>query len=346
MNRIDQQVTPISDEEVDRAGRTLLLELDVQNRDREEALLIINQWRAKHSVPLNTLRINLRRRAGKSGFAAQRLKRLPSIVSKLQRLPRLRLSEIQDIGGCRVVVPTADDAFTVASDLMESRIRHELIRHSNYIEKPRPTGYRGLHLVYAYNSDRTTAWQGLKTEIQFRSELQHQWATAVETVGTFIRDDLKSGIGNPTWLRFFALMSSAIALREDAPLVPGTPGERRQLFEEIRTCDQSLGITDRLRTFQVATQGLSRFPNFRNRLVVLKLDLETQFVDGWAFPASESEQANALYLEKEQETQGNVSSEVVLVATDSLAALRRAYPNYFLDINSFRKFVIETVQQS
>jgi ppGpp synthetase/RelA/SpoT-type nucleotidyltranferase len=50
-------------------------------------------------------------------------------VSKLQRLPRLRLSEIQDIGGCRVVVPTADDASNVASDLMESRIRHELVRY-------------------------------------------------------------------------------------------------------------------------------------------------------------------------------------------------------------------------
>ena len=71
----------------------------------------------------------MRRRAGKSGFAPQRLKRLPSIVSKLQRLPRLRLSEIQDIGGCRVVVPTADDASNVASDLMESRIRHELVRY-------------------------------------------------------------------------------------------------------------------------------------------------------------------------------------------------------------------------
>ena len=79
--------------------------------------------------------------------------------------------------------------------------------------------------------------------------------------------------------------------------------------------------------------------------MVLKLDLETQLVEGWAFPAREAEQANAFYLAREQETQGDMNSEVVLVATDSLAALRKAYPNYFLDINSFRKFVIETVQQ-
>ena len=101
---------------------------------------------------------------------------------------RIRLSQMQDIGGCRAVLRTSDNAYDLASDFVISRIRHELVRHKNYIEYPRQSGYRSIHLVYEYNSDRSTHWQGLKTEIQIRSLLQHQWATAVETVGTFTRE--------------------------------------------------------------------------------------------------------------------------------------------------------------
>ena len=191
-----------SPEEVDEAGRTLVLAgyndpdatSEVSESDRLHAVDVVNQWRASHARPLDTFRQNLRRRVGDRGIVAQRLKRLPSIVSKLERLPRIRLSQMQDIGGCRAIVTSADDAFTLAADLVESRVRHELVRRSNYIDSPRDTGYRGLHLIYAYNSDRTTEWQGLQTEIQIRSQFQHQWATAVETVGTFIDDDLKSNM--------------------------------------------------------------------------------------------------------------------------------------------------------
>jgi len=42
--------------------------------------------------------------------------------------------------------------------------------------------------------------------------LQHAWATAVEAVGIFTKQALKSNIGDGEWLRLFALMSSEIAV--------------------------------------------------------------------------------------------------------------------------------------
>lgn len=39
---------------------------------------------------------------------SQRLKRLPTIEDKLRRLPRMDLSSMQDIGGCRAVLDTQD----------------------------------------------------------------------------------------------------------------------------------------------------------------------------------------------------------------------------------------------
>ena len=92
---------------------------------------------------------------------------------------------MQDIGGCRVVLPTADDAFIFGAEFVSSRIRHKLVRYHNYISKPRSTGYRGLHLMYEYDSDRATGWEGLQIEIQLLFQFQHQWATAVGNRGSF-----------------------------------------------------------------------------------------------------------------------------------------------------------------
>jgi hypothetical protein len=65
--------------------------------------------------------------------------------------------------------------------------------------------------------------------MQFRSYLQRAWATSVETVGTLVNQALKSSIGTDEWLRFFALMGTAIAWREDAAPVPSTPQSEVEL---------------------------------------------------------------------------------------------------------------------
>ena len=340
-----------SPEEVDEAGRTLVLAgyadpeatSEVSEAERLHAVAVVNQWRASHARPLDTFRVNLRRRVGTRGVVAQRLKRLPSVVSKLERLPRIRLSQMQDIGGCRAIVANADDAFNLAGDLGASRMRHELVRYHNYIDNPRNTGYRSLHLIYAYNSDRTTDWQGLQTEIQIRSQLQHQWATAVETVGTFIGDALKSNIGDTTWLRFFALMSSAIALREGTPLVPSTPANERGITAEIRTCNEELRVMDRLSAFQSVTAQVEELRDRRVRIAVLELNLDTESVHGFGYRANELDEATESYRIMEEQSRDNPRVDVVLISTDSLSALRQAYPNYFADIREFRRIVRDII---
>ena len=85
----------------------------------------------------------------------------------------------------------------------------------DYISAPKASGYRGVHLMYRYKSDKKkTIYNDLKIEMQIRSRYQHAWATAVETVGIFVGQALKTSMGDDRWLRFFALMGSAIAIRE------------------------------------------------------------------------------------------------------------------------------------
>ena len=253
---------------------------------------------------------------------------------------------MQDIGGCRAIVASADDAFTLAADLGASRMRHELVRYQNYTDNPRATGYRGLHLIYAYYSDRTTNWQGLQIEIQIRSQLQHQWATAVETVGTFIGDALKSNVGDTTWLRFFALMSSVFALREGAPLVPNTPSEESEIVEELRLCNEALQISERISAFEGVTAQVEALRDRRVRIAVLELNLVTQLVRGYGYLSTELEEAAEAYRHLEERSREDPNVDVVLVSTDSLNALRQAYPNYFADIREFRNVVRETIEGS
>ena len=334
------EIHQLEPEQIDQAGRVLVHETDIDKWS--QSARVINTWRASHAGPLNTFRMNLRRRVRGRGFVAQRLKRLPSIISKLERLPRIRLSQMQDIGGCRAVLRTSDNAYDLASDFVISRIRHELVRHKNYIEYPRQSGYRSIHLVYEYNSDRSTHWQGLKTEIQIRSLLQHQWATAVETVGTFTRNELKSNLGNATWLRFFALMSTVIAQREGMPGVPNVPTGRPKLLNEIKECDRELGISEQLAAFQRLTLRLQGLMT-RNQWIGLQLDLSNQTVVGMVFGSGDLEAATDWYVEREVESRGDSQVEVVLVSAASLSALRRAYPNYLADLGGFRRLVQETV---
>lgn len=60
------------------------------------------QYRAASSYPLTKLNNNLRnyvKRVAPEVLVSQRLKRLPRIINKLVRLPNMRLTQMQDIGG-------------------------------------------------------------------------------------------------------------------------------------------------------------------------------------------------------------------------------------------------------
>lgn len=83
--------------------------------------------------------------------------------------------------------------------LTDAEVKHELEAVDDYIADPRSSGYRGTHLIYRYFSDRVETYNGLRVEVQLRSHLQHAWATAVETVGTFLKQALKASQGHEQW---------------------------------------------------------------------------------------------------------------------------------------------------
>jgi hypothetical protein len=218
----------------------------------------------------------------------------------------------------------------------KSRIKHKLATCDDYIAKPPKSGYRGIHLVYRYYSDKrnTQVYNGLKIEMQLRSRYQHAWATAVETVGTFIRQALKSSLGEDEWLRFFALMGTAIAFRENAAPVPNTPINGHELITELAEYADLLNVENRLRAYGDALRSIVE--GSRNaHYYLLRLDPSAPRLLITGFKLHELAQAEAEYAHAEKYAKEHPGTDAVLVAVDSVAALERAYPNYFADTRVF-----------
>ncbi|MGY1751859.1 RelA/SpoT domain-containing protein [Blastococcus sp. SYSU D01042] len=313
--------------------------------DRELALAVINNWRSSHGFPLNTMQVSLRTRARQhdpDALVAQRIKRLPSIRSKIERFPNMSLSRMQDIGGCRAVLQSVDEVQALFQQYQKGNGRHTLLRCDDYLfQQPKDSGYRGIHLVYSYRSDRKATYNGLRIELQLRSRLQHAWATAVETVGTFTQQALKSSQGADDWLRFFALMSSELAFREGTPLVPGTGPDRPAVIKELKRTAKRLDVVRRLNAYGATLRFVERQTGQSSRYFVLELNGETGELRLWAY--SDLAQATEAYGAIERSSESDPNLDVVLVSVESLALLRRAYPNYFLDTTVFLEALEEAL---
>src|SRR5439155_6724125 len=144
-----------------------------------------------------------------------------------------RLTQMEDIGGCRAVVQSAAMVRRVCRMYEKSTMKHKRRHMVDYQNEPRDTGYRGVHLIYDYQSETKPEFNGLKIEIQLRSRQQHAWATAVETVDAFTGQGLKDGSGEAGWQRFFATMGTFIAHKEGSNPVPNTPTDPKTLRDEI-----------------------------------------------------------------------------------------------------------------
>lgn len=314
---------------------------------RAIALAVINNWRSSHSFPLNTLQVSLRRVAADRDddpTVAQRIKRLPSIRHKLERMTHMKLARMQDIGGARAVVSAVSVVDKVVAYYKhESQIKHRLIREDQYIADPKPSGYRGVHLVYAYYSDRKPTYNDLRIELQIRTRLQHAWATAVETVGTFTQQALKSSQGRQDWLRFFALMSSALARREGTTLVPGTATDPEKLVRELRDYVAKLDVVPRLDSYRAVVQYAEKqLDEMKGHTFLLELD--TQALELNVRSYEDRMIAADEYSAIEREIEGDPTKDAVLVTVESLATLRRAFPNYFLDTTAFLDAVNEAIE--
>ncbi|MDO8460691.1 MAG: RelA/SpoT domain-containing protein [Nanoarchaeota archaeon] len=336
-----------SKSKIDWAGNVLISETS-STEEKENALEILDNWRAIHRYPMHIFKKRLKgvsKKIDKEALAVQRLKRLPSILKKLQRKyygnnPTMNLSQMQDIAGCRVVMSNVELAKRLYKEsYIKGDLKHKKVNEKDYITYPKEDGYRSIHLIYRYKSDKEGKkdYNGLLVEVQIRSKLQHLWATAIETVDFFTRQAIKSNEGQREWIYFFRLVSSAFAIMENTSLVPNTPTDEKELYSQIKKKEEELQVIRVMsgwaQAVQVFEKASKERPNLR--FFLLELDIAGEKLNITGYPKGQEEKGISDYAKAEKRNQGKKEYDVVLVGVDATNDLRKAYPNYFADTNEF-----------
>ena len=340
---------PVPDEtksQINRAG-AILSSQEADPSYSAWALELAERWRACHAYPINTfqatLRANLRSYEG-DPIAAQRLKRMPTIVDKLKRYPAMKLTTMQDIGGVRAVLSSVEDVRSLAHRYMDSRrFAHKLTRVNDYITNPRgEDGYRSIHLIYSYRNKRISDYDGLRIELQIRTRLQHIWATAVESMGTFLGQALKSRRGEQKWLDFFAVVSSAFAHEEGtAPVPPFAHLSREETSVEVARAEAGANALNMMSGLSIAANEIHGTKSKASFYHVIELNSEDKTVQITPYDRDSFEKALLHYAAAEELAARGERIEPVLVSAGPVTKLRRAYPNFFLDITEF----VDTVRK-
>lgn len=316
---------------VNRAGERVRL-----GTATPDDFLVIDEWRAAHRAVLNTFKAMLIQRARNKNITfAQRHKRKRTIVDKLTRYQDMNLSRMDDVAGCRLIFKTLKALYEFRDSLHQAHFNHKRRSAENkdkydYIKSPKETGYRGIHDVYEYDVNSTIgrSLKGLYVEIQYRTLIQHAWATTVEVIGFITESQPKFQQGDKRYERTMVLASEILARAHERMTGPLPELSDIDLVTEFLESDRELGLLKMLRGLNAADKSVS---TKRNVILIISegIPLEVrQFRDA-------TDALRTLFdLEKQMPDR-----DIVLVRADSSDEVRLAFKNYFSDARDFIKLI-------
>lgn len=349
---------------VDLAARQLIaVDHELSSLKTDEYWELITRWRSFHAYPLNKVTIDLKRKVSRVQDAAlvvQRLKRTRSVLAKLTKKPSMRLTQMQDIGGCRAVFDTIEQVYTLKELFHQSKSPHEIISIDDYIANPQSSGYRSLHLVLKFRSKTRPQYESLLFEVQIRTKIQHSWATAVETVGAVIGQALKSSEGEESWLKYFQFSSYAMQYTELNILAHGPAYSRGSIARELATLDKNLKVSQKLTAYRAALKATEKITDKSAGYFLLVLLPEQPELKIFAFSKRNAEMAHKEYDRYERllplnpnnkqlslfpELENFTGAQAVLVGAESFKSIRDSYPNYYLDTKFYLDKISEFVKR-
>ncbi len=267
---------------------------------------------------------------GASYYIAQRLKRKPQIARKLRRLT-VRLSQLQDIGGCRIIVQTNADVDALKR-FLEEQVSNQSVfaikKFTDYREKGRDvTGYRALHVLLER--------KGSNLELQIRSRVQHYWAESIERTSVIYGHYLKEGDGSPQVLEYFRCLSDAF-YEHEAGREP--PLDLRIRIDELRSiCEELIKKSDRHKVFDsFVNEDIIRTLTEKERKSgsglnnwILVFDWNAGAFVSWDIVSRSPHAAVRSYIEYERNFPAAEGYEVVLVGSSEVATVRQTHSHYF-----------------
>ena len=288
-----------SKNDIDKAGN-VIAGIPDQKINQDQAIKILENFRSIHNHPLIVFRMSLNRKLKNlSGdvLISQRLKRAPSIVNKLKIQKSMSLSQMQDIGGLRAVVTDLEELYKLRNLIRDGEkqiaFKSTFIKETDYVKTPKESGYRSIHLIYKYDKNVLVNSQ-CRIEIQLRTKIHHAWATAVEVIGTYLRQPLKQSFGDTELLELFKDISKVFILIENNQF-------DLNLFTKTASRIIELKLRDKLKGFSVATQiSTQDKKQERGKYYLISLNFKDKVLNIIRYSESKLDQANNKYAELEK----------------------------------------------
>ena len=319
----------LSKSKVDKAGQALAKGVARSEEELVELEGVFDDYRKSHLKPLTDLTIELQRwltEYGTKYYIAQRLKRKPQIVRKLNRL-HVRLSQLQDIGGCRIIVADNRDVDRLQKFLAQKLSATTSLKTTDYRAKGRDdTGYRALHLLFTRD--------GLSLELQVRSQVQHYWAESIERTSVVYGHHLKEKEGDPRVIDYFKALSDIFyeieSGRQPAPKSKIEIDRLRVATEQIIVASDTNKVFDSFvneDVIKTLTEIESKRVGFNNWIMVFNWN--TGSFTTWDIIDRDPDAAAAKYGEYERQFPAHQGFEVVMIGSSDVATVRQTHSHYF-----------------
>jgi hypothetical protein len=242
---------------------------------------------------------------------------------------------MDDVAGCRLIFSSLSELYDFRASFHKARFSHKRrndVDRYDYIKTPKPTGYRGIHDVYMYdvNSFQGRALKGLLVEIQYRTLVQHTWATAVEVVDLITGNQPKFERGDTRYVNAMALASEILARHYERLTGPFPEASNRELVSLFRKADRDLRLLDTLGRLATSRTHLTGKDKGN---IILKFGEQGQ-LEFQSF--RDAPDALKALFEIERQFPG---TDVVLVRADSSEDVRLAFKNYFSDAKEFVEMI-------
>jgi ppGpp synthetase/RelA/SpoT-type nucleotidyltranferase len=148
----------------------------------EADLRLLDEYRRTFGLAYDRVVANVQRITGVP-VSGRPAKSTSSIIEKLNR-ESIRLSQMQDIAGCRAIV-----ADLAQQDRAVNSIVGEVDSVTILDRREKPShGYRAVHLIVRVD--------GKPIEVQVRTSLQHLWAEMSERLADIVDPSIKYGGGS------------------------------------------------------------------------------------------------------------------------------------------------------
>jgi ppGpp synthetase/RelA/SpoT-type nucleotidyltranferase len=251
----------------------------------------------------------------------------------LRKLTRfsVRLSQLQDIGGCRIIFETNVD-IDIFIEMIKSKLIHSkyftIERITDYREKGRDdSGYRAVHLIIKRS--------GVMLELQIRSRIQHNWAELIERTSVIYGHYLKELDGDPIVLDCFKSLSNIFheieSNRKPADsMIREWENKRLKSKQIIAQADTRNILNSSVNESFIKSmieKEASLKQVFHNWMIIF--NWQTGNFKNWTVVSSKPEEAIKMYADMEREFRTEDGFEVVMIGSSDVSSIRKTHSHYF-----------------